>query len=77
MSLLLTTSSLGEQKGNLKKVPPFIIVDSCAGVWAENTFFFLEKNKDPEDGNARSAPSILQATVPPAHSFLLAFPGCK
>ena len=35
-----------EQKGNLKKGPSFIIVDSCAGVWAENTFFFsLRKTK--------------------------------
>lgn len=54
-------SPRAEQKGNLKKGPSFIIVDSWAGVWAENLFFFsLRKTKTLKMGNARSAPSVLQ-----------------
>lgn len=59
-----------EQKGNLKKGPSFIIVDSWAGVWAENIYiFFLEKNKDPEDGECLLSSKLLGEDNP-SSSFL-------
>lgn len=65
-----------EQKGNLKKGPSFIIVDSWAGVWAENIyiFFSLRETKTLKMGNACSAPSFLLRTTVLALSFLPAFP---
>lgn len=58
-----------EQKGNLKKGPSFITVDSWAGVWAENTSFFFEKNKDPEDGKCLLSSKLL-ANYAPSSSLL-------
>lgn len=74
-----SASPHAEQKGNVKKDPSFITVDSWARVWAEKTFFhsFLRKTTTLKMVNACSAPRFMLPTASPAYNFRSAFLCCR